>query len=384
MRIVADENIPQVREAFGEWGRVETYPASAIDPDAVRDADVLLVRSVTQVNKSLLDGSRVGFVASATSGIDHIDLPYLGSKNISFCSAPGSNADSVAEYVIVALHALRGRLRQSPEDTAIGIVGIGEVGSRVSRLCEALGLRTVWNDPPLERATGDPRYRPLSEIAACDIISLHVPLVESGPDRTLELVGAEFLSQIRDGATLINTCRGDVVDENALKIALHQERLGPCVIDVWRNEPSIDSALLDLVAIGTPHIAGYSEEAKLRGTQMIYEGVARFLDADSNWDYHAYLPPPQPIHAASSIDWGGLLRAAYDIKADDAALRRVVPERDGGGFHGLRKNYPPRREFSAIQVASDAWSKTDARILEQLGFGVELDPMRSDPFSSPH
>lgn len=369
MRIVADENIPCVREAFGAWGDVTTLAGHAMTPDAVREADVLLVRSVTRVDEALLTDSRVKYVASATSGTDHVDLGYLARNGIGFCDAPGSNADAVAQYVIVALHAVAARLGRRVSEMSIGIIGVGQVGSRLSRLCEALGMRVVWNDPPLAAQSNDLRYRPLTSILNCDVLTLHVPLSDEGPLKTRELVNEEFLEAMRPGAVLINTCRGGVVDESALKRAIDGGKLAACVLDVWRNEPRIDSDLLETVTFGTPHIAGYSVEGKLRGTQMIHDGLASMMGIESGWYMNDYLPSPPPaVRVWSPLDLGVVLRGVYDIERDDAALREAIRASDGSGFHALRKNYPPRREFSAVTVDAAECGARDAELLEALGF----------------
>lgn len=374
MRILADENIPCVREAFGAWGPVETLAGDAIAPETVRDADVLLVRSVTRVNEALLAGSPVQFVGSATSGTDHVDVQYLASRGIGFCDAPGSNADAVAQYGIAALHAVAERLDCAASDLSIGIVGVGQVGSRLSRLCEALGMAVVWNDPPLAQESGDPRYQPLEAALACDVVSLHVPLLHGGRFRTAEMIDDAFLEAMRPGSVLINTCRGAVVDEEALKRALDADRLGACVLDVWRNEPRIDAALLERVTFGTPHVAGYSVEGKLRGTQMIHDGLAAMMGVESGWFYQDYLPPaPEAITVAPPLDWNALFRRVYDIAADDAALREAMRAGGPAGFHALRKTHPPRREFLSVTVRAEGCEPEDVERLRSLGFRVHAD-----------
>lgn len=372
MRIVADENIPCVREAFGSWGDVQTLPGHAIEPAVIRDADVLIVRSVTRVDEALLAGSRVRYVASATSGTDHVDLGYLATAGIGFCDAPGSNADAVAQYVLVALHAVSERLARPVTDMSVGIVGIGHVGSRLSRLCEVLGMRVVWNDPPLADRTGNLRYEPLERILACDVVSLHVPLTEDGPLKTRDLVNDDLLDAMRPGAVLINACRGNVVNETSLKRAINGGKLAACVLDVWRNEPRIDPELLNAVTLGTPHIAGYSLEGKLRGTQMIHDVLAEMLSLEPTWDWRSHLPPSDgPIEIRLPLNLHDLFRRVYDIERDDAALRQAIHAAEGSGFYRLRKTYPPRREFSSIAVRATACASTESDMLAALGFSVD-------------
>lgn len=371
MRIVADENIPCVDDAFGSWGEIRKMPGSAITPASVRGADLLLVRSVTQVNAALLEGSHVRHVASATSGTDHVDRRYLESADIAFFDAPGSNADAVAQYVLTALSAIGGRLPAPLTTLSIGIVGAGEVGSRLSALCEALGMRVVLNDPPRAKATGDPRYRPLEEVFECDVVTLHVPLVDAGAHPTRSLVEEKFLAAMRPDAALINAARGGVVDESALKQALSRAEIAACVLDVWRNEPGIDAELLHMAQLGTPHIAGYSVEGKLRGTQMIHDRLASALGRESTWDFRNHLPaPPPPIRVSSPLRPGELFEAVYDIRADDVALRNAVVNENASGFDRLRRTYPARREFSAFRLAPEGLSEGDRAWLTALGFAT--------------
>jgi len=355
VRILADENIPYVREAFGTLGVVVTMPGRAMDARAVRDADALLVRSVTKVSARLLEGSRVQFVATATIGEDHVDKDYLASRGIGFASAPGSNANSVAQYVVAALLELAERFTLPPGTTSLGIVGVGNVGTKVAAKASALGLACVLNDPPLARATGDPRYRPVDEIFACEIVTLHVPLTKDGPDHTYHLADEDFLRRMKPGAILINTSRGAVADGAALRRALDDGRLRACVLDVWEGEPSVDVGLLERVFIGTPHIAGYSFDGKVNGTRQIYEAACRHFGAAPDWDPTPLLPPPECPDVTVPGDTGddiaavrGAVRLVYDIRGDDTRMRAILdaaPEERPRLFDRLRKEYPRRREF---------------------------------------
>ena len=355
MRIVADENIPYVREAFSALGDVTTMSGRAMDAGAVRDADVLLVRSITKVNGGLLDGSRVRFVATATIGEEHVDKAYLVDRGIGFASAPGSNANSVAEYLVSALLVLSERGLVDLRSARLGIVGVGNVGSRVLKKAAALGVTCVLNDPPLERETGDSVYRPLDEILECNVVTLHVPLTSDGPDATYHLVDKSFVERMRPGAILVNTSRGAVADGAALAAGLDSGHLGTCVLDVWQGEPDVDIKLLKRVAIGTPHIAGYSFDGKVNGTRQIYEAACGFFDQPCEWNPFPLLPQPECPQVRVSGAFGTAdeeLRKAvfsvYDVGRDDAAMRRLldVPaEARPGLFDQLRKTYPRRREF---------------------------------------
>jgi erythronate-4-phosphate dehydrogenase len=321
MKIVADPNIPFVREAFGPLGDVQLVPGRQMTPATVREAELLLVRSVTPVNAALLDGSRVRFVATATIGTDHVDEAHLVQRGIGFASAAGSNANSVAEYIVAAL------LELGYQGKTLGVVGVGNVGSKVVRYATALGMRVLQNDPPRQRAEKLPEFVTLDRIGAeADIITFHVPLTKSGPDATFHLFEPR-------GGIIINTSRGAVLDNQALLTA----PLAGLVLDVWEGEPTILPALLEKADFGTPHIAGYSFDGKVNGTRMIYEAACRHFGLSGSWKPE--LPAPaNPVLTGHNLR--SVVRQAYDITADDAALRR-----DYRHFDRLRAEYPVRREF---------------------------------------
>jgi len=378
MRILADENIPYVREAFAALGDVVTMPGRAMNADTVRDAEILLVRSITKVNEALLDGSRVRFVATATIGEDHIDKAYLRERGIAFASAPGSNADSVRQYVTAALLVLAERFDLDLRGMSLGIVGVGNVGSRVCANAAALGMRCVLSDPPLARATGDPKYRPIEEIVDCDIVTLHVPLTKRGRDATRHLADEAFIRRLRRGAILINTARGAVADGNAAKRALNDGHLRACVLDVWEHEPDIDLELMEKVMIATPHIAGYSFDGKVNGTRQIHEAACRFLNATPQWDPYPLLPAPECPYLEVNGDDPAVLhkavREVYDIMRDDAAMRVLLDfpkEERGKRFDLLRKQYPRRREFFNTRVCVNPPNAALEECLAGIGFTIE-------------
>ena len=382
--IVADENIPYAAEAFGELGEVRTLPGRSMDTGSVRDAELLLVRSVTEVNDRLIEGRRVRFVGTATIGTDHVDEPALAERGIRFVSAPGSNADSVAEYVVAALLVLAERRRIELAGRSIGIIGVGNVGSRVEARCRALGMKPVLNDPPLERKTNDRRYRPLDELFDCDVISLHVPLERGGSDPSWHLADRSFLMRMRSDGILINTARGAVVCNEALLHTLKSGRPGDAVLDVWEGEPDIHLDLLEHTALATPHIAGYSFDGKVRATEMLYRAACEFLRVEPTWDAASVLPPPEHPELcldADSDTTENLVRQAvltvYPIERDDAALRAIrrQPESERAAFFDrLRKEYPVRREFRNTRVlvgGSPARAELLQRALSGIGFQTE-------------
>lgn len=378
MKILADENIPYVREAFAGLGDVCTMSGRAMTADSVRDANLLLVRSVTKVNASLLEGSSVHFVATATIGEDHIDKAWLAGNGVSFSSAPGSNSGSVAQYIATALLELAAEHSLDLGKLRLGVIGVGNVGSKVRRVGEALGMKCVLNDPPLWRKTGDPSYRSLDEALQCDIVTIHVPLTKEGPDATRYLADDSFFARMKPGSILINSSRGAVVEGEALHRALDSGHLRAAVLDVWEGEPNIDRTLLEKVFIGTPHIAGYSFDGKVNGTRQIYVAACDFAGAAPSWNPAPLLPAPECPEVTVNPDEPDALlkavRAVYDIRRDDAATRRLltVPEGECGRlFDQLRKEYPRRREFFNTRAGLTCADAALEKKLAGLGYKVE-------------
>ncbi|MHC4715070.1 MAG: 4-phosphoerythronate dehydrogenase PdxB [Planctomycetota bacterium] len=360
MKIIADENIPYVGEAFGSLGEVTALAGRRITPEAVADADALLVRSVTKVDRGLLEGSRVRFVGTATIGTDHIDTAYLRRRRTRFAAAPGCNATSVAEYVTAALLVLARRGGCALKAKSIGIVGVGNVGSRVAVRAKALGMKVVLNDPPLARKTKNRKYVPIARVFGCDIVTIHAPLTHEGRDATYQMVNEDFVARMKPGSVFINTARGAIAETRALKRALDGDQLSEVVIDVWENEPDPDPSLIERAAIATPHIAGYGLDGKVRGTQMIYDAFCRFLRKKPTWKMETALPAPSV--AEMTLDARGrddeeVIREAVlrvcDIEGDDARMRRILAqtaERRARFFDRLRRTYPVRREFHNIRI----------------------------------
>lgn len=350
MNIIADENIPLVGEAFSPLGKLSTLPGRSITNSDLHNTDILLVRSVTRVNQKLLENTPVRFVASATAGFNHVDVDYLSSKNIGFARAPGSNALSAAEYVIASICHWSLENEKPLNGLKLGIIGCGNVGSRVAKLAAKLGLHCVLNDPPLEEQ-GGAGYDSIDAALGCDIVTLHVPLEESGKHATRNLLNAQCIEKLKPEALLINAARGEVLDESALLKRMNKNNDLSLIIDVWLNEPTINRDLLSKTTLGTAHIAGYSYDGKIRGTEMIYQALCQFLGINTSWqpqldaeNTHQSKSYPDKAH-----DLRHAILSAYDIKADDQRLKKLLTEEvenPGDYFDQLRKNYPIRREYS--------------------------------------
>ncbi len=385
MKIVADENIPFVKECFASIGDVQTLSGRKITPEVIADADCLLVRSITPVNEKLLAGSKVKFVATATIGFEHVDVDYLKHKGICFASAPGSNANSVADYLVAALLSVAQKHKINLEGKSIGVIGVGNVGSKVAKKCAALGMIVKLNDPPLSRQTGDSKYRPINELFDCDFITLHTPLTREGQDKTYHLADEKFFASLKTGCVFINTCRGAVHDTTALKAAITNKKFSAVILDVWEKEPNIDCELLRLVDISTPHIAGYSLDGKIGGMIMIYNAACERFGLKPKHKIEDFLPPPTvPQITIDKIgpDYQKLLheivQQVYVINRDDFNTREIAmveQEKRGKFFDDLRKNYPVRREFqnTTIVLATEATESTEKKLKNKLsGIGFQV------------
>lgn len=359
MRILADENIPLVEAFFGEFGEIRRQPGRAFSADALAEADVLLVRSVTRVDAALLAGTPVRFVGTCTIGTDHLDLDYLAGANIAWASAPGCNARGVVDYVLGSLLALAEVTGMRLRDRCYGVVGAGQVGSRLVAVLRGLGCRVLVCDPPRQACEGGDFVELDAVLEQCDAISLHTPLSSQGHWPTRHLLNAERLARLRPGAWLINASRGAVVDNAALHELLMRRPDVEVVLDVWEGEPLVDVALAERCRIATPHIAGYSLEGKARGTAQIYRALCAHLGKSAALDLDSLLPEPWlpqlSLDAGADSDWAlaALCRAVYDPRRDDADFRRSLRGDESARrqcFDGLRKHYPLRREIDGLKV----------------------------------
>ncbi len=372
MKIIADENIPYLQESFGQVAEVEIRHGRHIVHTDLINADALIVRSVTPVRRKLLEDTAVRFVGSCTIGIDHVDTQFLEQSNIAFSNAPGSNADSAAEYTLCALLVMAERVKLDLSTLTVGIVGCGNVGSRVRHLLQSLGCQTRVCDPLLEEQ-GYSGFVDLDEVLQADVVTFHVPLTSNCKYPTLQMIDADLLSRMPAKTILINTARGDLIVTQDLidDIANHGRKV---VLDVWPNEPSINATLLSMVQIATPHIAGYSFDGKLKGTEMVYQAFCTAMGLEYKLAPMPLEEPPDiTISEVANLDEAVIHAAlsSYNISMDDNGLRGLLnmPRAEQGAyFDSLRSNYPLRREFSAYRCVGA--QPSIAEVLEKLGFQV--------------
>lgn len=376
IKIVADDKIPYLRGVLEPYADVEYYPGGDITFEKVKDARAIITRTRTKCNSALLENSNVEFIATATIGIDHIDTSYCDNYNITWINAPGCNSYSVQQYFASALFTLAHEKKYNLNGKTIGIVGVGNVGSKIEKLARLIGLNVLLNDPPRERNEGNDNFVDLNLlIKNSDIITFHVPLYTEGIDKTFHMCSDTLFEKFRGDQIIINTSRGPVVDNNHLKTAIKNRIVTTSVIDVWENEPNIDLELLSLVDLATPHIAGYSADGKANGTAVSVRAISRYFNygIPDNW-YPPDIPAPQSplIH---TIDCYGrseqnilyeLFTATYDIKGQDDTMLRESTEL----FEDLRGNYPIRREFPFHRVNLIDVSDRVKKIISELGFEI--------------
>lgn len=373
MKIIIDDKIPYIRGAFEDVAEVIYLPGSKTTAEIVRDADAIVTRTRTICNEKLLAGSSVKFIATATIGYDHIDTDYCDAAGIKWTNAPGCNSKSVEQYIASTLMVLAETKKLQLKDLCIGIVGVGNVGSKVAKICEIFGMKVLLNDPPRERAEGPEKFVSLETVKnEADIISLHVPLNTKGEDATFHMGDESFFSALKKKPVLINSCRGEVIKTDAVKKALKAKYISSFVCDCWENEPDLDLELLEMTEIATPHIAGYSKDGKAKGTSMSVQAISDFFGLGlNNWQPSGVELPTNPI---IEIDGEGMseqeifskaILHTYDIRHDDKLLR-LSPEH----FEQQRGDYPTRREFPAFTIRTQRVEEKTLEKLKQIGFNT--------------
>lgn len=357
MLILADANIPFAEEAFGQFGDVRLLPGREMTAKDVKDADALLVRSVTKVGPALLDGAKLQFVGTATIGTDHLDIPYLEQRGVPWSSAAGCNARSVVEWVIAALVEYALAYRVELPGTTLGIVGHGNIGSRLAKTARAMGFKVLVNDPPLAETGQLDEHVSLDEVLTqSDFVTCHVPYIRDGAHPTHHLIGTEELRMMKNGAAFLNSSRGVVLDNAAaMPFALSESVV--FLLDVFEGEPRPDRELVKNTLLSTPHIAGYSFEGKVNGTAMIAAVLGKALGTESTWQPPLDPPANNRIEITAKRTMLALreaIGASYDIQADNNALREGLfletEEEWGAHFDRRRKEYPVRREFANYRV----------------------------------
>ena len=374
MKIVCDDKIPFLRGVLEPFAEVVYLSGRQTTPEVVRDADAIITRTRTKCDAALLAGSSVRVIATATIGFDHIDTAWCESHGILWQNAPGCNSWSVKQYISSVLVSLARRHGLDLSAMTLGVVGVGNVGSKVAEAAALLGMKVLLNDPPRARAEGGQGFVPLDELMErADIVTLHVPLTREGEDATWHLFDAGRIGRLRPDQFLFNSSRGPVVDNAALKAALQAKSLRGAVLDVWESEPDIDRELLALLEYATPHIAGYSADGKANGTTMSVRTVASVLGLPlTDWSASGVPAPAQGLSfcldATGKRTQDVLTEAilyTYDVQKDTDALRA-----DPGSFEKLRGDYPVRREPTAFSLQLKGGTPAQAETIAKMGFKI--------------
>jgi erythronate-4-phosphate dehydrogenase len=373
MKIVADDKIPFLKGALEPHAEIIYVPGKKITKEVLSGSDALLIRTRTKCTENLLDGTSVRFIGTATIGFDHIDVQYCTKNNIVWTNAPGCNSSSVQQYIAAALMKISYENNFNLRDKTLGIIGVGNVGSKVEKFARILGMKVLLNDPPRARKEGKKNFRSLNTVLSeSDIITVHVPLNVVGEDMTYHLFNDDTLKKLKRGAWFINSSRGEVTNTKSLKKVLDSGRLSGAVIDVWENEPDIDLELMNQVFIATPHIAGYSTDGKANGTAMVVNSLSRYFSLPPTEWYPENVPAP--VSPNITIDCNGktdetIVREAINITyniTDDNDRLRFSPS----DFEKQRGDYPLRREFPSYTVKLKGGAEKTQIMLRDLGFNI--------------
>ncbi len=383
MHFLIDENIPYAEEFFSDLGQITRFPGRELTAEQLADVDVLLVRSITKVNEDLLSkADKLKFVGTATIGEDHIDKKLLAEKGISFSSAPGCNAVSVAEFVISALYVLTEKYGFQLSDKTVGIVGVGNIGKALKAKLEALDINLLLCDPPRQDAESNDEFVDLDYLLAnSDVVTFHTPKTKTGKHPSFHLLNQDNLTLLKEDVVLVNASRGEVIDNQALLNEVQRreqqnEQAIKLVLDVWENEPNPLPELIEYCDLATAHIAGYSLEGKSRGTEMLYQRVCELFSLPKDKNLSTLLPQHNIQHLmlnslpSDESEIKALTHLIYDIRRDDALFRGLLKEK---GFDWLRKNYPVRREWRSVKlqlVQQPNCSDQKALKYLQLGFDI--------------
>ncbi|SMM99929.1 Erythronate-4-phosphate dehydrogenase [uncultured Candidatus Thioglobus sp.] len=333
MKLVIDDACYAYSEIFAGFGEIVALPGRDINADLVKDADVLIVRSRTQVNQALLDNSKVKFVGSTVAGLDHIDQTYLKDKDIAFFSAQGCNSMAVAEYVMSAIINLADKHDFDYREKTLGIIGVGNVGSRLAAKAKLMGMTTLLNDPIRQENEHLPDFVDLDTALSADIVTFHTPLTFEGKYPSYRLLNADNFQHISDQTIVFNAARGGVIDEAVWQ----RTKTLANIIDCWENEPNINQALQQNAYWATPHIAGHSVDAKFQGSFMVYQALCDFANIAPNPKIVNRVNPG--VLSVEEDNLKDTLNAIYDFKQDTKAIQDITQ------FETYRRNYPVRYEW---------------------------------------
>ncbi|MDQ6992484.1 MAG: 4-phosphoerythronate dehydrogenase [Mariprofundus sp.] len=384
LNIVADANIWGVQSAFSELpgfdAHLQVLENRTITHDVLTDTDILLTRSFTKVNKTLLSGTPVRFAATATIGDDHFDKPWLEAEHIAWANAAGSSTGSVVEYIISLLLELHKTKRITIPNLTIGIIGVGRIGSKLATICKNLGIKVLLNDPPRARTEGNEKFSSLEELLThSDLITLHTPLISDGDDCTYHLLNRKTLAAFH-GQGIINAARGTCLDNQALLEWLNRQPSHYAGLDCWESEPQPLAKLFNhpQMAVASPHIAGHSLDGKAANTLFAYQALCRYLQIEPQWDINKHLPTaPDPLMIATSDDpWQNIYRATsrlYPLIEDSKKMQswsNLQTVELANAFTNYRRHYPIRRAWFHCPVHFSSLDLQTQKIADAIGLNI--------------
>lgn len=370
MKIIADNNIPFLKGVAEFFGDVTYLSGADFSKENIKDADTLIVRTVTRFDRKNLEGSNIKLICSATIGYDHIDTDYCENHGIEWRNAPGCNSGSVQQYIASALITIARKKQFSLKDKTIGIIGVGNVGTKVASICKLLGMRVILNDPPREKAEGVNEFVSIDKIKKeADIITFHTPLSKTDEFPTFHLADKTFFESLEKKPVIINSARGGIIDTEAVKQAVKDNLISGVIADCWENEPDIDLQYMEVTDIATPHIAGYSADGKANATRMSLTSLAEFWSLDKTPIDKITVPQvSNPIieynkfQGISTIE--NIILHTYNPLSDCVPFLNAPSQ-----FSCLRGHYPLRREYSAYTIINSS-NPDEAAALHAMGFNI--------------
>ncbi len=353
IHVLADQKLYKIEELIPSQVKLTLYDPEEGIP-ILEDVDALLVRTVTQLNKETLPDppEQLKFIGTGSSGTDHLDSEYLEAKGITLASANGCNARAVAEYVMTAL--LLWKNKHQPKDPfgKVGVIGVGKAGSAVVDLLSNFGIDCLEYDPPREEREEGFTSASLEEVLSADILTFHTPLNKKGEHPTFHWLNEEKLSG-RTFKLIINAARGGVIDELALMKFYVKRDIEQYILDVWEDEPDFNTEIAKHAFIATPHIAGYSEQAKISATQLVCEQLAKFFGLNSGTVHYNELPRVEDL-AHIQYSFTDLITRLHPILGYDKALRDLSGRPDKKIlFRNLRNEWPYRYEYSYLRIRTE-------------------------------
>jgi len=370
INVLADQYLYNIRSYLPGNIHLELFDPAEGWPPELSEANALLVRTVIDVNRQTIPNipNSLKFIGTASAGTDHVDIPYLLRHNVYFADAAGCNARSVAEYIATALLLWAGNRNKKLSDLSIGIIGVGHVGTQVMNIINRLGIATILYDPPKELREDGFVSASIDELLSADILSFHPPLTYETDHPTYHWLDEDKLSN-RHFELILNASRGGVIDEQALLDAMEKRTVKDIIIDTWENEPEFNLATAEKAFIKTPHIAGYSDQAKNNASKLVADALIQHSDLPQPKTKKQSNPRILQKDISTFDSLTDLLIDLHPIKEYESKLQKIIQnhaDERGTYFNKLRAEFPLRQEFAQTYLPNDYFKRFP--ILKPLGF----------------